>query len=187
METKTLKPKRRIKTKHSAFSIILLIVVLTFGLASYIFLAVFRPNNDDYVLPKYSTEVVYEICSIFEIDVEDNFCSQPSIQDADTFREMLHQNYPREETYYNDIVPKLRHIRSKPTHNCESPVTTDFGWAVNNCPPPNECNNGKPTYTCTFSLTLSDQNIGVDIFFHQSTGIIGGYGVTRPSASAPEQ
>ena len=168
--------------KSSSFIFPLIIGFLLFLVTVVLLVTVLAYRQyDDLPLSQFSSEIVIEICNTLEIDKSDSFCSQPSIQDADTFREMLHQQYPRDETSYDDIVSKLTLVRSKPSYHCENPVSTDFGWALNNCPSSNQCSNGETTYTCSFSLRSSGQSVRLDISFYQENGIVSGYGASSPS------
>jgi len=140
-------------------------------------------DDNNFVLPKYSQETVHEICLIFEVDVNDSFCSQTSIQDADTFETMLEHQYPIKETSYTTITSKLTYFESKPSYDCNDFLGSEVVWAIDNCPPPDKCLGGEPRYTCYFDVNLSEEEIVLRILFTQETGFVRGYGISRPGES----
>lgn len=153
------------------------------GFALMPIFARFLPT-DDFVLPKYLPETVASICATFEIEKTDEFCTNPSAQDAGTFREMFHRLFPRNKTHYLDVTSKMSHFRSSPGAGCDNPVKENFGWALDNCPPPNECTSNKSNhYDCGFAGDFAGEQIGITVLILKESGLVGGYGVSHPSES----
>lgn len=148
--------------------LIILILLISSELKEYI-------PDSDYVIPTYSANAINEICLSLNIDSTDEFCANHSNQNLKSFELMLQRNYPIKETTYTQLMNMLNIFKSLPSSYCKRVEVEGYGiYALNNCPPPDQCGRG---YTCTFDLT---ENIGVlQVNISYPDGSITGYQVLR--------
>ena len=132
--------------------------------------------HHEYLIPTYGAAASSKICLALNIVSTDEFCVDPSNQDPDSFESMLQRNYPTGETAYTELMDMLNAFKSIPPSYCNRVEVEGYGiYALNNCPPPDQCGKG---YTCTFDL-MTIGTLQVNISYPE--GLITAYHVNNVS------
>jgi hypothetical protein len=132
-------------------------------------------------LPTYTVREISVLCELLAFDANAEFCTNTQTQNAETLEMMLNIHYPTASATYNDLIPRLHEVPSRPSYFCERQLAEEtFGYAIDNCPPPSQCTSD---YQCAFSLNMSYEiDITLMINIDVETGHMS-YRVTRPSES----
>jgi hypothetical protein len=121
-------------------------------------------------LPTYNSSDVQAVCELFELSQSDEFCTDRSNYNQHGLAMMLRRNFPANETTYDEIMPYLSTLPSKPVSQC---LEGNQIFAVGFCPSPQDCESSN--YSCVALLPGTIPYI--TIYFDTSTGLVLQYSV----------
>ena len=124
-------------------------------------------------LPLYESTEVERICQVFRIDSQDEFCANPSEQNADTVELVLQRYFPLETTFYDDIMSLVEVQFINPSYELLDKLGNS---AVGFCPVEQE--RGR-SYSCTI---LFSPRVLLTVQFDGATEKVERYGAQRPGS-----
>lgn len=116
----------------------------------------------------YASNDALGICTLFELDMDSEFCTDPTKQDMSTLRSILTATYP----HYDDLRSIIERIPVPISSVCDMeryPSGAAAGQISSGCPPPSSCDG--VYYFCDFGR-LPYTVGGVTVLFDPQTGSV---------------